>query len=251
MSREEFVAVVTADQPDTPAYFTYDAALNARERITLDDALARELRPLTLDALQQLVADGAQLLDTRDQAEFEGAHLPGALNLGLGGSFATWSGTLLAQDRPVVLVAEPGREVEAATRLGRIGFDSVEGYLAGGMQQLGDAAPELLQRTERITAGSLAEALARPAAPLVIDVRTPREFAEGHIETAINVPLAHLGEQLDELPDERALVAYCASGYRSAAACSLLRRAGRDAVSDLVGGLPAWYAAQRQASARA
>ena len=109
MSRERFIEIVTSDQPDTPAYFTYDAVLNARERPTLDDALARELRPVSLGQLLEAVADGAQLLDARDQAEFEGAHIRGALNIGLGGSFATWCGTILEPGRPVVLVAEIGR----------------------------------------------------------------------------------------------------------------------------------------------
>jgi glyoxylase-like metal-dependent hydrolase (beta-lactamase superfamily II)/rhodanese-related sulfurtransferase len=239
MSREQFVAIVTADQPDTPAYFTYDAVLNARERITLDDALARELRPLTLAELVALVEGGAQLLDTRDQAEFDAAYLRGAVNVGLGGSFATWCGTLLRQDAPVVLVAEPGREVEAATRLGRIGFDNVAGYLAGGMQQLDDA-PELVTRIERITAGSLAEALAHPDPPAVIDVRTAGEFEAGHIEGAVNLPLAQLSEHLGELPPGRRLVIQCATGYRSAIACSLLARAGRADIADLVGGMAAW-----------
>jgi hydroxyacylglutathione hydrolase len=243
MSRERFIEIVTTDQPDTPAYFTYDAVLNARERPTLDDALARELRPLSLTQLLELVADGAQLLDTRDQAEFEGAHVRGALNIGLGGSFATWCGTILDPARPVVLVAEPGREVEAATRLGRIGFDTVVGYLGGGMQQLEDA-PELIGRVERITAGSAAEQLGAPHAPLLLDVRTAREYGEAHIEGAVNVPLSQLAGRIGELPTDRAIVVYCASGYRSAIASSLLRREGLPRVANLVGGLGAWNSAQ-------
>src|SRR5207248_3094735 len=133
MSREQFTQIVTADQPDTPAYFTYDAVLNARERPTLDEALERELQPLTLDEALELANAGAQLLDTRDPIEFEGAHLRGSISVGLGGSYATWCGTILDRERPIVLIAEPGREVEAATRLGRIGFDNVAGDLAGGM----------------------------------------------------------------------------------------------------------------------
>jgi hydroxyacylglutathione hydrolase len=243
MTREQFVEIVTADQPDTPAYFTYDAVLNSRERPTLDDALERELRPLSLEQLLDLVADGAQLLDTRDQAEFEGAHIRGALNVGLGGSFATWCGTILDPERPVVLVAEPGREHEAATRLGRIGFDTVAGYLAGGMQQL-DSAPELIERSERITAGSVAEQVAAPAPPVVVDVRTTREWREGHIDGAVNLPLSQLAERGRELPPNRQLIVYCASGYRSAIAASLLRREGVPNVASLVGGLTAWKAAQ-------
>jgi hydroxyacylglutathione hydrolase len=243
MSRERFIEIVTTDQPDTPAYFTYDAVLNSRERPTLDDTLARELRPLSLAQLLELVADGAQLLDTRDQAEFEGAHVRGALNIGLGGSFATWCGTILDSARPVVLVAEPGREVEAATRLGRIGFDTVVGYLGGGMQQLEDA-PELIGRVDRITAGSAAEQLGAPDPPLLLDVRTTREYGEAHIEGAVNVPLSQLAGGIGELPTDRAIVVYCASGYRSAIASSLLRREGLPRVANLVGGLGAWNSAQ-------
>jgi glyoxylase-like metal-dependent hydrolase (beta-lactamase superfamily II)/rhodanese-related sulfurtransferase len=243
MSRERFVEVVTADQPDTPAYFTYDAVLNTRERPTLEQALERELQPLSLERLKQLVEQGAQLLDTRDPAEFEGAHVRGALNIGLGGSYATWCGTILDRDRPVVLIAEPGRELEAATRLGRIGFDTIAGYLDGGMQQL-DGAPELLERTERITAPSVAEQLASAEPPLLVDVRTAPEWQQGHIDGAVNVPLSRLGDQLSELHADRPLVVYCTSGYRSAIAASLLRREGLPRVADLVGGLGAWESAQ-------
>lgn len=242
MSRERFIEIVIADQPDTPDYFTYDAVLNSRERPTLHDALARGLQPLTIEHVIKLVEDGAQLLDTRDQADFEGAHIRGALNTGLGGSFATWCGTLLDQDRPVVLVAEPGRETEAATRLGRIGFDKVAGYLAGGMQQL-DHAHELVERTERITAGSAAEQLAQADPPQLVDVRTTREWDEAHIDGALNLPLSRLAERLGELPQDRPLIVHCASGYRSAIAESLLRREGLPRVANLVGGLSAWTSA--------
>jgi hydroxyacylglutathione hydrolase len=243
MSREQFIEIVTTDQPDTPAYFTYDAVLNSREHPTLDEALERELRPLSLPQLLDAVRGGAQLLDVRDAAEFEAAHIRGALNVGLGGSYATWCGTVLDRERPVVLIAEPGREVEAATRLGRIGFDMVAGYLAGGMQPLAES-PERVQRTERITAGSLRERLASAEPPVIVDVRTAREWGELRIGGAINVPLGRFTERVEGLPSDRSLVVCCASGYRSAIAASLLRRAGRERVADLVGGMGAWQAAQ-------
>jgi hydroxyacylglutathione hydrolase len=242
MSRERFIEIVTADQPDTPAYFTDDAALNARERPTLEEALGRELKPLAPDQLLALLAEGAQLLDARDQAEFERAHIRGALHIGLDGSFATWSGTLLDHERPVVLVAQPGREVEAVTRLGRIGFDTVAGYLAGEMGQL-DTGSELIERIEPISARSLAQQLDAPAPPLLVDVRTSHEWCDAHIDGAINVPLSQLAARIEELPPDRPLVVYCASGYRSAAAASLLRREGMPEVKNLVGGLAAWKAA--------
>ena len=240
MSRERFIEIVTADQPDTPPYFTYDAVLNTQEHPTLAEALERELKPLSLTDVLGLVERGAQLLDVRDAVEFEGAHVRGAVNVGLGGSYATWCGTVLDRDRPVVLISEPGREVEAATRLGRIGFDTVAGYLEGGMAPLA-ARPDLVERVERLTAGSLSERLAAAAPPTLIDVRTPGEFEDGRIDGAVNVPLSRLAEQMHQLPDEEALVVYCTSGYRSAIAGSLLRRDGRD-VSDLVGGYAAWQA---------
>ena len=250
MRRERFIELVTADQPDTPAYFSYDAVLNARERPTLEQTLARELEPLSLERAMELVADGAQLLDTREPADFEGAHVRGAINVGLGGSYATWCGTILEEGKPVVLISEPGREVEAATRLGRIGFDSVAGYLRGGMEQL-DREPDLIEKTARLTAQALAEQLADPQPPLVIDVRTEREWTEeGRIEGAQNVPLAQLRERAQELPMDRELVLCCSSGYRSAIGASLLQRKG-SRVADLVGGLAAWEAARLPTAAAA
>jgi len=240
MSRERFVALITADQPDTPAYFSYDAQLNAREHPTLDEELERELRPLGPERVRALTEAGAQLLDCREPAEFEAAHLRGAINVGLGGSFATWCGTLLDRDRPVVLIAEPGRETEAATRLGRIGFDNVAGYLSGAMQSL-DRAGAPIARTPRITAATLAEQLAGHESPLLLDVRTEREWRERRIDGAINVPLSRLRDRLATLPDGRTIVVYCSSGYRSAIAASVIG-GERPQVSDLVGGLGAWDA---------
>jgi hydroxyacylglutathione hydrolase len=242
MSRERFIEAVTADLPDAPAYFTYDAVLNAREHPTLEQALERELRPLTLERVVALAQDGAQLLDTREPVKFEGAHLKGSLGVGLGGSYATWCGTLLDPERPIVLIAEPGREVEAATRLGRIAFDTVSGYLEGGMQALA-GRPGLVERIERITAGALVEWLSAPMPPLLIDVRAPGEWRERRIEAAVNIPLSRLAERLGTLPREEPIVVHCASGYRSAIAASLLQRDGYASVCDLVGGLPAWEAA--------
>ena len=239
MSRERFIETVTSDLPDAPAYFTYDAVLNARERPTLEQALERELQPLTLEQVLELAAGGAQLLDTREPAKFLGAHLIGSVYVGLGGSYATWCGTLLDPERPIVLIAEPGREVEAATRLGRIAFDTVAGYLAGGMQSV-DGRPELISRIRRITAGSLAERLAAPDPPLVVDVRAPGESAAGRIDAGVNLPLSRFPESMATLPRDRSIVVYCASGYRSAIAAGLLQRADYPDVADLVGGLPAW-----------
>jgi hydroxyacylglutathione hydrolase len=239
MSREQFVGIVTADQPDTPPYFDYDAVLNAQERPTLEEALARELRPLTVEEVLELHRQEAQVLDTRDAVDFQAAHLAGAVNVGLGGSFATWCGVLLDRECPVVIVADPGRVEEAAVRLGRIGFDIVAGYLDGGMRAL-DAHPGLLAHTEQVTAATLAEQLASPEPPLLLDVRTEREWREQRIEGSVNVPLSRLLERLEDLERDRPLVVQCSTGYRSAIAASVLQREGFSAVAEVVGGLAGW-----------
>ncbi|HEX4520123.1 MAG TPA: MBL fold metallo-hydrolase [Gaiellaceae bacterium] len=236
MSREEFVEVVTADQPDSPAYFTYDAILNTKEHLLLAKALVEGLTPLSLDDALGLAADGAQLLDTRSSAEFAGAHLRGSVNIGLDGSYATWAGTLLDHERPIVLVVAPGLEEESALRLGRIGFDNVAGFLEDGMLAL-ESHPELVERTERITVATLEEQLGEPNPPSVLDVRAESERDELAIDGSVSIPLGHLLERLGEVPRDRPLVVHCATGYRSSAAASILQREGFSRVTDLVGGL--------------
>ena len=162
MSKAAFVELVTADQPDAPSYFTYDAVLNSQERPTLDETLER-ISALTLDHVLALQAAGAQVLDTRDPAEFAAAHLAGSINVGLGGQYATWAGTVLSREQPIVIIADPGREHEAAMRLGRIGFDQVVGYLEDGLHSV-ESRPELMVATERVSAQVAAERVAAAAA---------------------------------------------------------------------------------------
>ena len=243
MSKEEFVQVVTADQPEAPAYFNYDAVLNSQERPTLDQALAREMNPLTLDTVLALQADGAQILDTRDAGEFASAHLLGSINIGLVGQYATWAGTVLDRNHPIVIIADPGRENESAIRLGRIGFDHVAGYLQNGLQSL-ESRPELIAFTERLSAQYAAELLASNQPPLAIDVRAPREREQKHIAGSLGLPLNHLLENINMLPKSRPLLVYCAGGYRSSIAASLLQWSGFETVSEIAGGITAWEAAK-------
>ncbi len=239
MGVDEFVHLVTADQPEAPAYFPYDAMLNRQERASLERMLEKTLQPLTLETCLRLQQQGAQILDVRDAADFAGAHLLGATNIGLGGQFATWSGTLLRRDRPIVLVAEPGREPEAAVRLGRIGFDHVAGYLEGGMQAL-EPRPDLVRHTERITAQALAERLNGDNPPQVVDVRTEGEWDRARIVGSIHVPLQQLSARVDEVPRNSHFVVHCGGGYRSMIAASILAQHGFTNMSDLVGGYAAW-----------
>jgi rhodanese-related sulfurtransferase len=243
MTKEEFICLVTTDQPDAPQYFTYDAILNTRERVTLDTNLKRVLHPVALDEVLRLGDVGAQLLDVRDAAEFAKAHLAGSINIGLGGQYATWAGTLLDRTKPIVIIAEPGREQEAALRLGRIGFDQVHGYLEGGMVSLA-ARPDLVWPTERATPAMIAEELAGGDPPMVLDIRNPGEWKAKHIPESLNIPLNHMQERLAEIPRGRRIAVHCAGGYRSSIAASILHQYGITNLIEMAGGLAAWDAAK-------
>jgi hydroxyacylglutathione hydrolase len=243
MTKEEFVRLITTDQPDAPSYFTYDAILNTQERATLDKNLERALQPIELDEVLRLGDEGAQILDVRDAAEYATGHLAGSINIGLGGQYATWAGTVLDRAKPIVIVAEPGREMEAALRLGRIGFDHVKGYLDGGMAALA-ARPDLMRPTERISVLIVAEKLTEPDPPLVMDVRAPREWEAKHIEGSVNLPLNHLQERIAEVPRDRRIAIHCAGGYRSSIAASILHQHGITNLMEMAGGIAAWEAAQ-------
>ncbi|MBB6146250.1 rhodanese-related sulfurtransferase/glyoxylase-like metal-dependent hydrolase (beta-lactamase superfamily II) [Silvibacterium bohemicum] len=250
MAKEEFIRLVTADQPDAPQYFTYDAILNTRERVTLDRNLEKVLHPIALDEVIRAKEAGAQVLDVRDAAEFATGHLRGSINIGLGGQYATWAGTLLDRAKPIVIIAEPGREMEATLRLGRIGFDHVKGYLNGGMTALA-ARPDLVTPTERVSAAMIAEELAGAEPPLILDIRNPREWEAGHVPESLNIPLNHLQERLGELqgrigevPPQRRIAVYCAGGYRSSIASSILHQNAITNLIEMAGGIAAWDSAK-------
>jgi rhodanese-related sulfurtransferase len=245
MSKEEFIKVVTADQPEAPDYFTYDAVLNAKERLTLDESMEETLNPLNLNQVIKLKEEDAQILDVRNPIEFEGSHLAGTINIGLGGKFATWAGTLIERDKPIVIIAKPECVKEAFTRLGRIGYDHIAGYLKGGMESL-LSRPDLLKRTERITPLTLTDKLLSDNPPNLIDVRTENEWESGYIKGSINIPLIQLKERINEIKKDRETVFYCQTGFRSSIALSLIEKQNFSNISDLVGGMSAWKAAKLQ-----
>ncbi len=243
MSKAEFVELVTADQPDAPSYFTYDAVLNSQERPTLDETLER-VSALTLDQVLSLQDVGAHVLDTRDPAEFAASHLKGSINVGLGGQYATWAGTVLTREHPIVIIAAAGKEQEAAMRLGRIGFDQVVGYLQDGLHSI-ESRPDLMVSTDRLSAQVASDRIAEAApdrGPVLVDVRTPNERKQKRIPGSLSIPLNHLAERASELPANRPLLVYCAGGYRSSIAASLLQRHGFTQVSEIAGGIAAWDA---------
>ena len=243
MTKEEFIRLVTADQPDAPPYFTYDAILNTREHTSLDENLEQVLHPIELDEVLRMGDAGAQILDVRDAAEYAKGHLAGSINIGLGGQYASWAGTVLDRTKPIVIIAEPGREKEAALRLGRIGFDLVIGYLRRGMEALAHRS-DLVWPTERISAPAVAEELSNPGPPLLLDIRNTREWATKHVEGSVNIPLNHLQERIGEIPRDRRIAIHCAGGYRSSIAASILQQYGITNLTEMAGGLAAWEAAK-------
>lgn len=243
MSREEFKRIVLAEQPEAPAYFVHDAILNRQERPNLEESLSVSLNALSLEETLSLQNKGAQILDVREAIDFEGAHLAGSINVGIQGKYATWCGTVLNHNEPIVVVADAGKEAEAVMRLGRIGFDNVAGYLRDGMDALRHR-PDLIAKIDRITAVALAEQLAANNAPTVVDVRSEKEWATGHIAGSVNIPLNHLHARVGEIAKDRPVVVHCEGGYRSAIAASVLAAAGRSQVLDMVGGFKAWSASK-------
>jgi glyoxylase-like metal-dependent hydrolase (beta-lactamase superfamily II) len=241
MSCDAFVTLVTHDQPKAPAYFGFDAKLNRRARQTLEAALAREQTALPLEAVLRAQGQGAQILDVRDPDAYAVAHLAGSTNIGLKSRFASWAGALLTPARPIVIVAEPGQEEEAAVRLGRIGFDNVLGHLAGGIETAGHQAHPL-RRGHRVIASELEAMLGKRPLTLV-DVRFPGEWAGGAIPGSANIPLDQLQDRLAEVPRDRRVAVYCQSGMRSSTAASLLEQAGFEDVVELTGGYQAWSTA--------
>jgi rhodanese-related sulfurtransferase len=243
MPKAEFVRLVTADQPDAPGYFSYDVAMNRRAHPTLEAALSRELRPMAVAAVLAARDGGATVLDVREPAAFSAGHLEGSVNIGLSGRFASWAGTLLDREKPIVLVADPGREAEAALRLGRIGFDHVVGFLEGGPAAFA-SRPDAVRRAARVDPEGACRLLEDDASTVVLDVRTPAEWRAARVRDSVNLPLQRLLANPSDVPRGRPILVHCQSGYRSSIAASLLRRAGVSAIADLAGGMNAWQVAQ-------
>jgi hydroxyacylglutathione hydrolase len=235
--KETFVALVTEGQPPAPSYFVYDAVLNRKDRPLLDETAP--LDALDLDAATRLVDAGAILLDGRTPEEFARGYLVGSVNVGLDGRYAEFAGSVVPSDVDIVLVADPGFEIEARNRLGRIGFDRVVGYLADPLAVMAEH-PDRTARASRLTVPEFERRRAEIDGLQLIDIRNPGEIAIGSIAGSVELPVGQLPGRLDELDPDAPTVVYCAGGYRSSVAASVLRRAGFTDVSDLLGGYGAW-----------
>jgi glyoxylase-like metal-dependent hydrolase (beta-lactamase superfamily II) len=241
MPREDFVRMMTTDLPEAPAYFPRDAEIN-RAGATLLEELPRpaELSPAEVSGFQQ---QGYAVLDVRDSGKFGAGHVPGSINIGLGGQFASWAGILIPIGTPIVIVAEDHAGVdEAVMRLARVGVESVKGYLGGGVYEW-DRAGFAVATLPQMPVDELHSRIEEVADMQLIDVRRPGEYNNGHAPGAIHIPLADLEKRLPELDSGRPTAIICASGYRSSAATSLLQRQGFSNVSNVVGGTSAWIQA--------
>ncbi len=236
MTEDQFVEAVIQGQSVAPLYFAFAANANRHERELLDDT--KDTPRLDVDQVLRLQADGAVVIDGRPADQFASGHLRGSINVGLDGRFAEYAGDVLRPGDTVVTVGERGRQNEARIRLARIGFDHVMGAL-DDIEEVLSRRPELAARAPRVTAAELERWRHEDPALQIVDVRNPAECADGMVEGARNLPLPTLLDRLTELDPARPTVVYCAGGYRSTAAASLLRTRGFDTVADLVGGYAA------------
>lgn len=241
-SEDDFVAMVTVDQPEVPAYFPKDVEMNRVGPVTL--AKLQRPKAMTAREVSSSVAKGAVLLDIRYGDSYSSAHINGSLNIGLGGQFASWAGTLIEIGKPIIIVCDDEKHLdEAVTRLARVGIESVSGYLAEGLLGWQKSGSAVVQ-TAMTSVKDLKHRLEDDDSLLVLDVRRRTEFAEGHVPGALNIPLAELSERVNELERNHTVAIICASGYRSLIACSILECAGFHSLINVIGGTTAWKNAE-------
>jgi hydroxyacylglutathione hydrolase len=224
MSKEEFIKQVTTGIAPPPQYFPKNAAINKAGYESYKEVLEHGTHPLSVEQAVEEANEGALILDTRDPNEFCKGFIPGSMNIGLGGSFAVWVGTLIPDiTRPIVLVAEEGRIREAVTRLARVGYDNTIGYIQGGIQAWKDSG-RTLDMIENITPQELTERMKQKIE--ILDVRKPSEFNAQHVVGAENFPLDFINDHFQEIDKGKKYYLNCRSGYRSMIAASILKSIG-------------------------
>jgi len=243
-SKERFVELVTEGQPPAPGYFVYNAILNRQGRELLDET--EMPAPMSYEEVRAALAGGAILVDGRDPEEFALGHLKAAVNIGLEGRYAEFAGSVVKPEDDIVLITDPERELEGKNRLARIGFDRVIGYLKDPYAVMFEHQRDV-EVASRLTAVALDERIADVPELQLVDVRNPGEAAAGMIGNAVNIPVGQLPDRVGELDPRKPTVVYCAGGYRSSVAASLLRQRGFGDVSDVLGGYNAWEEATQNA----
>ena len=237
---DAFRRFILTDQPTVPAYWRRMRALNQAGAAPL--AGLGEPRPMTVEAVEHAAGHDAVVVDARDPEVFAAGHIPGSFGIGLGDTFGTWVGSVVPADRELILVLTHDDDVAAAlAQLRRAGYDRVAGYLVGGFDAW-QASGNDIARLDTRTADDLASQIASGAVR-VLDVREANEWRAGHIAGAIHIPGGALPRRLDDVPDDGPVAVVCAGGYRSTVAASLLERAGRDHLINMIGGVTAYEAA--------
>jgi len=238
MSKSDFVKMMITDLPEVPAYFPKDAEINRTGAISIEQ-LAQPLA-MTAEEVNKLSQQGYLVLDVRPSSAFSTGHVPGAINIALSGQFASWAGTIISLNTPIILVAEDLENInEAVIRLARVGIETVKGYLDGQMLAWNKAGLEVSQIAQ-IPVDELNNKLTEIANLQIIDVRRPAEYQLGHVPGAINAPLANLEKLASSFDSKLPTMVICASGYRSSLATSLFARYGFREIYNVVGGTSAW-----------
>jgi len=246
MSKEEFISMMTTDLPQAPDYFSQDVEINRTGASALDE-ISRP-KPLSPAEVRALNDAGHVILDVRSAADFGAGHVPGSVNIGLGGQFAIWSGSLLSLKAPIVIVAESDAKVdEAVMRLARVGIESVKGYLAGGVDAWRESGMELAE-VPQVSVTDLHNLIESNQVKQIIDVRRPTEYEGGHVPHAVPAPLSDLRSEIANVTFDRAqpTAVICAGGYRSSAAASILEQLGFTKLVNVTGGTSAWVNAGYQ-----
>ncbi|HXI23968.1 MAG TPA: rhodanese-like domain-containing protein [Pyrinomonadaceae bacterium] len=243
MSKDEFVRLMTTDLPEAPAYFPKDAEINRGGAASLEGL--PPLQSMTPVEVAECAKHGGIVLDVRTPDEFGSGHVPGSMNIGLGGQFASWAGTLIPMTAPIVLLAESqAKAEEARMRLARVGLENIKGHLAGGIDAWKVAGFEVAI-VPQISVGDLKRLIESRTDLQVLDVRRPAEYESGHVPRAVTSPLSKLRESWPLLAFDPAktTTVICAGGYRSSAATSLLQAAGFSDLLNVIGGTTAWIKA--------
>lgn len=246
MSKAEFVRMMTSDLPAAPDYFAKDVEINRGGAEALSEL--PKVPPLTAEVVRQAMHSNSLrhvVLDVRPATDFGAGHVPGSINVGLGGQFAIWSASLIPMEAPLVIVAESDEKVaEARMRLARVGLENVKGYLQGGLESWREAGFDVAT-VPQISVDQLHELLQRENDLQVIDVRRPAEYESGHVGPAVTAPLGELQKTIAGLgvvPNQKTAV-ICAGGYRSSAATSILEQHGFTNLLNVTGGTGAWIKA--------
>ena len=236
-NKEEFIKAVTEGLNAPPEYFSINAQMNKEGYENLDVVLEKGLIGLSVNEVKSVLEKDVILLDTRQPQEFTEGFIPGSINIGLDGRFAEWAGSLLPFDKPILFVTDEGKEKETVIRLARVGFTNLVGHVAGGFAAWKEAGEEI-DLIINVEADELAMDMPFDDNLIVLDVRKPAEFAEGHVKDALNIPLNELNNPLNmsAIEDEHNVYVHCAGGYRSVIASSLLKRQGIHNIRNVVGG---------------